>query len=278
MRPRRVGVLAPLPDFGAASSIGVMGRRSVGLTTRSGEAAPWGGRFLCARAGWRARWRSLVVLIGVVALTIAAVVALLTAAGRSETAFERLRSATRASDAIVELSDGSTNFDVPTTAVAAVDGVEGATAQAELFVRPAGTDLIPDYNLWAGAPLQAPTVDSVDTPLITKGRAVDPSRTDEVVVSEKLAATIGVGLGDSVMLESMSRDWVDLAFNGGDPGPPDGPKVQVRVVGLSRTPGDFGRLEGILLLSPAFVARYGDQLRVDVGVLARLSDDARLTS
>jgi ABC-type lipoprotein release transport system permease subunit len=253
-----------------------MGRRSAGVTTRSGEAAPWGGLFLCARAGWRARWPSLVVLIGVVAMTVAAVVALLTAAERSETAFERLRSATRASDAIVmETSDGPTDFEVPIADVAAVDGVEGATAQAELFVRPAGTDLFPDYNLWAGAPLQAPTVDSLDTPLIAKGRAVDPSRTDEVVVSEKLAAKLGIGVGDSIMLESMTSDWVDVAFEGGDPGPPDGPKVPVRVVGLSRTPGDFGRMEGILLLSPAFVERFGGQLRVYVGVHARLSDDAR---
>jgi putative ABC transport system permease protein len=242
---------------------------------RPEQQVAWGGLLLYARAEWRARWRSLLVIVGLVALTVAAVVATLTGAGRSETAFDRLRTATRASDAIVVPPDTQRNPAAAVASIAAIDGVERATARSELFVRPAGADdLFPDYNLWADAPLEAPTATGLDTPVITTGRAVDPSRAREIVVSEKLAATLGVRVGDTMTLESMTSAWVDLAFNGGDPGPPDGPKVEVEVVGLSRTPADFGRMKGVLHLSPAFVDRYGDQLRAYNGVHVRLSDKA----
>ena len=146
-------------------------------------------------------------------------------------------------------------------------------------MRPAGADdLFPDYNLWTVAPLATSTAGDVDVPVITKGRAVDPSRADEMVVSEKLAADLAVQVGDNMTLESMTSEWVDVAFNGGEPGPPDGPRVDVAVVGLSRTPADFGRLRGVLHLSPAFVERYGDQLRLYAGVHVRLSEECAAPS
>ena len=80
-------------------------------------------------------------------------------------------------------------------------------------------------------------------------------------MSEDLAAKLGVTVGDAVVLESMTSSWVDVAYKGGDPGPPDGPRVKVVVVGLSRVPTDFGRLEGLLHLGSAFVERFGDQLQ-----------------
>ena len=49
---------------------------------------------LFARAATRARWRSSLGLIVVVGGTVAGVVAALLGAGRSDTAFDRLRSAT----------------------------------------------------------------------------------------------------------------------------------------------------------------------------------------
>ena len=97
-----------------------------------------------------------------------------------------------------------------------------------------------------------------------------------MVLSEGLAAELGVSVGDTVTLESMTTSWVDVSTNGGDPGPPDGPKVKVGVVGLSRRPADFARWEGLLHLSPAFVERYGGQLRVSASVEIRLSQQASL--
>jgi ABC-type lipoprotein release transport system permease subunit len=230
---------------------------------------------LLARADWRVRWRSQLLLAGVLGITLAAVVATLTGAGRSETAFDRLRRQTRASDAII--SDQRTEQEDPAGAVTTLErigGVEGASAYAELFVRPKGTDLFPDYNLWADAPLPGAGSRETNAPLITSGRAVDRTRPDEMIVSEKLASALGVRVGDDVVLESMTDKWVQAAFNGGDPGAPDGPKVRVDVVGLFRTPADFARFSGVLRLSPAFVAEYGMQVHVYSGVYVQLSHDA----
>ena len=99
-------------------------------------------------------------------------------------------------------------------------------------MRPAGTDYFPDYNLYPVAPLGPQSAHAMDVALITKGRPVDAGRFDEIAVSEKLAADLGVGVGDRITLESMTAKWVDAANNGGDPGRPDGPRVRVEVVGL----------------------------------------------
>jgi hypothetical protein len=154
-------------------------------------------------------------------------------------------------------------------------GVAGAAAEAELFVRPAGTDFFPDFNLYARAPIAAKGSMPVNTPAITAGREVDPEAADEVVMSEALASQLGVTVGDTVTLESMTSAWVDAAYNGGsDPGPPDGPRIKVVVVGLSRTPADFARWKGLLHLSPAFVTRYADKVAVYSRVEVRLSSGA----
>jgi hypothetical protein len=265
-------VVRPARCFGSETGQG-------GVRNRRVRAARWAGLLLYARAEWRVRWRSYLLVAGIVAVTVGAVVATLTAAGRSETAFDRLRAATRASDAIAYF-DSDFNSSVGTAAAAAlvdtvtaVDGVHDAEAQAELFVRPAGSDLFPNYDLYSGAPIAA-GADSMNAPVISSGRAIDPTQVDEIAVSEKLAAALGVTAGDTIELESMTDRWINASFNGRDPGPPDGPRLTGKVVGVARTPGDFGKLRGILFMSPAFVAQYGSQLRTYTGAHAQLSDIA----
>ena len=225
------------------------------------DAVTAGAHLVCVRAEWRGRWRSYVLVAGVGAIAVMAVVATLGAAGRSETAFARLRAATRAGDASLFFPDPS-RAKAAVPSVVALDGVARAAAEVELFVRPAGTSLVPDYNLYARAPLTAKGSRLVNTPVIIEGRSVDPGRADEMVMSERLAAELGVSVGDTVPLESMTTSWVEVANTGGDPGPPDGPTVKVVVVGLARTPADFARFKGLLHLSPGFVHRYGGHLRV----------------
>src|SRR5262249_15545875 len=103
------------------------------------------------------------------------------------------------------------------------------------------------------------------------GRAIDPRRADEVVVSEKLAGELGVTVGDDLTLVSMTDDWVDLAYHGGDPGPPDGPTIHTHVGGLERSPPDFGRKGLVVRLSPAFLREYQGRMRMYGGVDARLA-------
>jgi hypothetical protein len=227
-----------------------------------------------ARAEWRSRWRSYLFLAIVAGMVVGAVVVALTAAAQSESAFERLRTATRAAD----LAAGARDIPAAVAEVgraARMRGVAGASAEAELFVRPEGTSYFPDFNLYSRAPIAASGSTPVNTPVIIAGRPVDPEAADEVVVSEALASKLHLDVGDTLRLESMTSAWVDAAYNGGgDPGPPDGPTIKVVVVGLSRTPADFARWKGLLHLSPAFVSRYGDQIAVYSRVEVRLSNGA----
>ncbi len=118
----------------------------------------------------------------------------------------------------------------------------------------------------------------MDVPVITKGRDVDPTRADEVVLSERLAADLGVRTGETIDLSSMTSSWAERSDAGVDPGPPDGPAVTATVVGIARSPADFGRWQGVMRLSPAYFEAYGEQVHAFENVHVRLTDDAALES
>lgn len=224
-----------------------------------------------ARAEWRRRWRSHLVVLALSALTVATGLAALMAAGRASSALDRLREETRAGDVAVY---GVETRTITVDDVRSVDGVVAAAAHAEAFVRPKGTELIPGFDLYSSAPATSGDAGVLDVPLIVRGRALDPQQADEVVVSEPLAAEIGAGVGDRIVLESSTAEWVETTFSGGDAGPPDGPEVSAVVVGVARSPGDFGRYKGLLYLSPAYLERYGDMVNTYQSVRARFSEEA----
>ncbi|MBM3659595.1 MAG: FtsX-like permease family protein [Actinobacteria bacterium] len=213
---------------------------------------------LFVRATWRGQWRALVVLAALVAVAVAAVVAMLTAAERSASSFERLRRVTNAASASIFYEDAE-GAAATVAAARGTAGVAAAEPQTELFVRPAGTDLFPDYTLLSRAPLVAGS--RVNVPVVVRGRLPADDRALEVALSEGLAADLGVTVGDELPLESMTEAWVEVAYTGGDAGTPDGPEVPARVVGIVRSPADFGRVLGVIHLSPAFVDRYGDAIQ-----------------
>lgn len=218
------------------------------------------------RRTWRRTWRSHLVLGAIIVVSTAAVMAVLIGAHRAESAQDRLRAVTLAAD--VAVSAGERPPGEVVDAVRGADGVTAAGTVRELFVRPVGTDYFPDYQLLALAP--GSVGDPLDRSLIVRGRAPDPGAVDEIAMSEDLAAELDVVVGDTVALESMSDGWVDAAFNGGDPGPPDGPVVEAVLVGLARTPADFGRWAAVLHLTDAFADRYVDEIRIYDLVEARL--------
>lgn len=235
--------------------------------TKPGQLAPV---LAVARTSARGRWRSNVVLGALVAATVAMAVATLTGARRAESAFDRLRAESHSSDIrfFFDDADLATSLDQ----LARVDGISEVGVSSEMFVRPVGSDLFPDYQLLPIVARPDLGGDVLDIPRIVAGRAVRPDAVDEVALSEELASELAISVGDTIELESMTNDWVDIAFNGGDPGPPDGPVVSVEVVGLARTPADFGRWMGLIHLSPAFAARFEAQMRTYTWVSARVTD------
>lgn len=192
--------------------------------------------------------------------------AVLIGADRAESAQDRLRDVTLAAD--VGVGAGQRSPEEVVAAVSAAPGVTAAGTIRELFVRPAGTDYMPDYQLLVLAP--GNVGDPLDRPLIVEGRAPRPDAVEEIAVSENLAAALDLAVGDTVTLESMSHEWIEAAFNGGDPGEPDGPVVDARVVGLARVPADFGRWVGVMHLTDAYADRYADEVRTYDLVDARL--------
>jgi hypothetical protein len=206
-----------------------------------------------------------------VAATIGIGLGSLTGAERSESAFDRLRTVTRSSDIRLGVADATLAASMD--ALARVEGIAEVGVGAEMFVRPAGTDLIPGFQLLSSVTRPDLGGTHLDIPRITAGRAIRADAVDEVVLSETLADELDVDVGDSFALESMSEEYVDIAYAGGDPGPPDGPVIDVEVVGLARTPADFGRFAGrVLHLSPAFAARFEDRIRIHAWVSARVDD------
>ncbi|HUS62300.1 MAG TPA: hypothetical protein VMY34_08890, partial [Acidimicrobiales bacterium] len=235
--------------------------------TGAGQLAPV---IAVARRIGRDRWRANLVVGVLVAVTVAMAVATLTGARRVETAFDRLRVDSHSSD-LRFFFDGS-DLESSLDQLAQVDGISEIGVSSEMFVRPVGSELFPDYQLLAIAPRPDQGGDVLDIPRIVKGRAVRPGAVDELALSEELASELDIAVGDTIEIESMSVEWIDVAFNGGDPGPPDGPVVSLEVVGLARTPADFGRWLGVIHLSPAFAARYEDQVRTYTWVSARVTD------
>ena len=147
-----------------------------------------------------------------------------------------------------------------------------------MFVRPVDDGLFPDYNFYAfvrpldgGGPV-------MNAPVLSAGRPLDPARLDEVVISELLASRLHVTVGDPLPIESMSADWMNNAYNGGEVGPTDGPRMTMTVVGIMRTPSDFGRWVGTMEISPAFFDRWSDDFQVYEFTHIRFRDDAPVRS
>ena len=164
-------------------------------------------------AALRAQWRALVVLGASWSRSRwPRVVATVSAADRSSTAFDRLRRVTNASDVAVFVDDGSTPA-ATKASLRQIDGVTATQAEAELFVRPVGHRPVPELHLpRARAPVRAGG--EVNVPVVVSGRLPVADRVREVAVSERLAVDLGLEVGDELPLESMTDAWVETSYVG----------------------------------------------------------------
>ena len=157
------------------------------------------------------------------ALVMAAVsgVVLAVAAGAHRTATAPDRYVERASsrfDATVTQDDGPPR----TSEIARLPAVDAASGYTFLF---AGlvTDGLADILMFAGD-VAAFDLEFVD------GRASDPSRPDEVVLTRSAATGAGLEVGDTATFVSFTQP--------GFQGEPDGPTLDVTVVGIADGAGD----------------------------------------
>ncbi|MFZ0044619.1 MAG: FtsX-like permease family protein, partial [Streptosporangiaceae bacterium] len=100
---------------------------------------------------------------------------------------------------------------------------------------------------------------TIERPVMVAGRLFNPRRADEVIVTPKFAASSGKHVGDTLTLELASVQQANQGYDGST-GPPLGPKIRARIVGVGRTPwgldADTPGSPGGILTTPALFARY----------------------
>jgi hypothetical protein len=226
---------------------------------------------------WRARWRSLLVVAAMVALTAGFGAAALAGARRSDSSPDRFRDAAHSRDMFI-----SESSDEPDGAPLD-ELLDGPLVAEELDVR--FLFAFPSESLEGDVVGFAPTDPDeraglvVDRGVLQEGRWADPTDPDELVVPEVVARRFEVGPGDTLPVATFTPAQA-AAVSAGEPlGPPEGPVLDMRVVGVARTSDDLAaaRTEepSSLLYTPAFLPRYGDEVGVGAdGHLVRFADGA----
>ena len=213
----------------------------------------------------RRRWRSIIALALLVGLIGVIVVAAAAGARRSSTALARFNTYSRSAD-VEFIVDSPTAVQLEQLRRTAQVG-EVARLRA-YALNPKGT-----RNLAIAAAVDGAMGHLIDRARLLAGRAANPAAADEINIGETLAIKLRLRVGS--VLSASSFDPVQLAKakeGGQDPGPPSGPHVRLKVVGIVRRPLDLGDRAangGVLVLTPAFdrayrqrVATFADVLRV----------------
>ena len=230
---------------------------------------PMGAVWMCARSELARRWRQVLVLALVVGAAGAVVLAATAGARRTASSFDRFTTSTRAYDVLVFFRQQGPS------AVADVRKLPGVEAAA--LVNAPAVQFADGAFIAAGAPTDDVVFRDIARTRIVAGRDTAPGAPEEIVIGEPLAQQRGIEVGDSLVLVTFTPEQIEaLIAEVGTPIPqPEGPRIRMKVVGISRSPVDLsqqGEAGGILLLSHAFTEKYGDRVGsyIDV-VLVRLT-------
>jgi hypothetical protein len=223
----------------------------------------------------RRRWHSLLVLALLVALATAAVLAAAAGARRGQSAVGRLWAGTLPATVTVlanqpgfdwakvrALPDVSALSMFPVTWGFAVEGAPGASA---------------------GIQADSEFTRTIERPVVLAGRLFVPGRADEVLVTPKFVASYGKSVGDILTLHLASPKQAEVGYDGSS-GPPRGPKIRARIVGVIRSPWGSVNVDGPgqtggVLASPALFTHYranimGTSGQAYINALVRLKGGA----
>jgi hypothetical protein len=204
------------------------------------------------RLDLRRRWRSLLVLALLVALATATVLAAAAGARRGQSAFSRLWARTLPATAVV--FPNQPGFDWAK--------VRALPEVSALSMFPVTFGFALDCCPAAGTgfpPADSQFTRTLERPVVLDGRLFDPGRVDEVLVTPKFVASYGRGVGDTLTLHLASLQQANAGYDG-TTGPPRGPTIRARIVGVIRTPwgldADSPGQKGGVLPSPALFTHY----------------------
>jgi ABC-type lipoprotein release transport system permease subunit len=209
-----------------------------------------------ARGEIRRRWRSALFLMLVVGIVGAAVLAPAAGARRTRTALSRFNADSHSSSLQVTFLD------------ATKDELAGFRASTDVVAAPLfhAFGLVPSVAPGATvvAPVDQAPGPTIDRPHVLSGRLPNPNTTDEIAIDESFAKGAHLRVGDRLDAAGYTPQQIaTLEGDASDAGPPAGPKVRLRVVGIVRRPVDLGRTTGVSIpirLTPAFEQRYANTI------------------
>jgi hypothetical protein len=225
----------------------------------------------------RRRWRSLIVLALLVALATATVLAAAAGARRGQTAFDRLWAGTL--PATVTVLANQPGFDWNK-----VRALPEVAVLSEFPVSDTPFVLTCCPQAAAGFPsIGDEMTRTIERPVLLAGHLFDPGRAGEIIVTPRFAVTYHKGVGDVVTIRLPSPKQVNEHWDA-SMGPPRGPAIQARIVGVGRNvfgsattdgPGAPGGVQA----SPALYTKYkanivGTNGQMYINALVRLKGGA----
>ncbi len=212
---------------------------------------------MVAGAGVRKRWRSILVIGLVIGLAGGVVLTAFAGARRTSSAFDRLRTDTRAGHVTVTISPVSPRF------AAQIGSLPGVASWAQLSIWP--VRLIGDDYRPVVAAIDGRFGRDVDRSRLIAGRRARGS--NELVLSESAAKGMRLGIGDVLRLATFTPEQADrIAQSKDEVSPtPSGPRIALRIVGIEQRTLDLtpiGEETGIIFVSAdvyrAYRGRVGD--------------------
>ncbi len=227
--------------------------------------------WMIARRELRRRRGSLLVLVLLVAVVSSVTLATAAGARRSASALDRMLAATDASDFQImvfgtdvahELADDLRSVDGVSDLGVGVGTIAGLPTKFD-----ASLVWSPDGSL----------LERVDRPVVLDGRMPDDAEPDEVAVNELAATELGLSVGDTLTAPTMTPESWELLTTGQEFPGFDGPAPELTVVGVVRLPqdlvGNSKDATALLIATPAFGARYGDEMAVSTTIAGVSLDD-----
>ncbi|MFY9931716.1 MAG: hypothetical protein WAK82_27305, partial [Streptosporangiaceae bacterium] len=201
----------------------------------------------------RRRWVSLVVLALLVAVSTAIVLTAAAGARRGDSAVDRLEAQTLPTTVAVLANQPGFNWNK----IKALPEVAAMTRFPVTFS--SMVNGCPDAS--TDFPMMDPSYGTtIERPVIIAGRRADPNRADEVVVTPQFLAACHHRLGDTLTLELATPKQIDQQFDPSQ-GPPAGPRVRARIVGVGNdtwdtVTGTGPGLYGAVISTPGLYAHY----------------------
>lgn len=228
------------------------------------------------RVELRRRWRPLLVVALLVALTTGTVLASAAGARRGASSVDRLVAVTLPATAQVVPNQSGFDWD----AVRDLPQVEAVTtfpAYTGLAIEGVNDDSLTPFVSADGAGMH-----TIERAVVLEGRRADRARADEAVVTQRFLQSSGRQVGDTLRLHLTTPAQAEANLAAQDIGEPAGPVVPLRIVGVVRSLwyGDEVGGRGRVIPSAGLLAAYranflGASDEVPLNGLVRLRDGAR---